>query len=112
MLIDKLHVRVDFDLLQHEVKRVLVFVIVGRPIGLPFQSDGIAWWRDGDSLVKMSQEIQHQILAESGRDFSGDIFPQATIDDLNDSSIANFRKLNVLICSNRVPTISNSSSRM
>lgn len=92
-LIDKLHVRVDFELLQQEGNRVLVFVIAGRPIGLPIQADGIAWWRDGDSLVKMPQEIQHQIFAESGHDFSGDICPPATIDELDDTAIANFRKL-------------------
>ena len=40
---------VDFELLQQEGKRVLVFVIAGCPIGLPIQADGIAWGRDGDS---------------------------------------------------------------
>jgi ATP-dependent DNA helicase RecG len=63
-LIGKLHVRVDFELLQQESKRVLVFVIAGRPIGLPIQADGIAWWRDGDSLVPMPEKVRRRIYEE------------------------------------------------
>lgn len=45
-LTDKLHVRVDFELLQHEGKRVLVFAIAGHPIGLPTRLHRlVARWR-------------------------------------------------------------------
>lgn len=35
---------VDFQVYEHEGKRVLVFEIAGRPVGLPVQADGVAWW--------------------------------------------------------------------
>ena len=44
-LIDKLKVMVDFQILKDpEGKRVLVFSVTSRPMGLPVQVDGIAWW--------------------------------------------------------------------
>ena len=49
-LIDKLKVMVHFQILEYQGKRVLVFHVAGRPLGLPVQSDGIAWWYEGDSL--------------------------------------------------------------
>ena len=91
-LMDKLHVRVDFQLYEHENKRVLVFEIAGHPLGLPIQVDGIAWWRDGDSLVPMPQEVLREIYAESGHDFSGDICPGLTLADLDNRAIETFRK--------------------
>jgi len=39
-LMDKLRVRVDFQLYEHEQKRVLVFDVAGRPSGLAVQVDG------------------------------------------------------------------------
>ncbi len=50
-LIDKLHVMVEFQLYEHEGKRVLVFDVASRPSGLPVQVDGVAWWYEGDSLI-------------------------------------------------------------
>jgi ATP-dependent DNA helicase RecG len=46
-LIDKLHVMVDFQVYEHEGKRVLAFDAASRPIGLPVQVDGVAWWYEG-----------------------------------------------------------------
>lgn len=42
-LIDKLKVMVDFQLLNSDGKRVLVFDVASRPLGLPVQVDGVAW---------------------------------------------------------------------
>jgi len=89
----KLHVRVDFSIYQHENGRVLVFDIASRPIGLPVQADGGAWWYQGDSLIPMPEDARRAIYAESGHDFSGDICPGATIEHLDDSAIENFRSL-------------------
>ena len=47
-LIDKLKIMVDFQLYSFEGKRVLVFEVSSRPLGLPVQSDGVAWWYEGD----------------------------------------------------------------
>jgi ATP-dependent DNA helicase RecG len=90
-LIAKLRIRIDFQLYDYEGKRVLVFDVAGRPAGLPVQSDGIVWWREGDSLVPMPQDVLRSIYAETGHDFSGDICPDATIQDLDVNAINAFR---------------------
>ena len=90
-LIEKLRVRVDFNLYEYNGKRVLVFEAASRPIGLPILVDGIAWWREGDSLIQMPRETQRKIYYESGHDFSGDICPGATVQDLDNSAIEAFR---------------------
>ena len=91
-LMNKLHIHVDFYTYQHENGRVLVFDVASRPIGLPVQADGGAWWYHGDSLIQMPEDICRAIYAESGHDFSGDICPGATIDDLDSGAIKKFRK--------------------
>ncbi len=55
-LIDKLHGAIDFQLYDHQGKRVLVFDVASRPIGLPVHADGISWWYEGDSLVPTFNE--------------------------------------------------------
>jgi ATP-dependent DNA helicase RecG len=90
-LMDKLRVRVDFDILEQSGKRVLVFDVAGRPLGLPVQVDGIAWWRDGDSLVPMPEDVRRRIYAETGFDFSGSVCQGVTIKDLDEGAINAFR---------------------
>ena len=91
-LIDKLKVMVDFHLLYSEDgKRVLVFEVASRPLGLPVQVDGVAWWYEGDSLIPMPEEIRRRIYDETGIDFSGTICPAARITDLDDAAIEAFR---------------------
>ena len=90
-LIGKLHVRIDFQLHEYDGKRVLVFVVTERPVGLPVQVDGIAWWRDGDSLIHMPPEVLRGIYAETGHDFSGDICKGATLNDLDTDAVNKFR---------------------
>jgi ATP-dependent DNA helicase RecG len=91
-LIDKLRVMVDFRLYDHDGKRVLMFEVASRPIGLPVQVDGVAWWYEGDSLIPMPEEIRRSIYAENGFDFSGDICPGATLSDIDEKAISVFRK--------------------
>lgn len=91
-LMDKLRVCVGFQLYEYEGKRVLVFEVASRPVGLPIQVDGIAWWRDGDSLVPMSESVRRQIYMELEYDFSSEICPEATINDLDGAAIEKFRK--------------------
>ena len=90
-LMDKLRVLVDFYIIQHKDGRVLVFVVAGRPMGLPVQVDGDAWWYHGDSLILLPEDIRRSIYAESGHDFSCDICEGATIDDLDSRAIETFR---------------------
>ena len=88
---DKLKVRVDFQLYEHVGKRVLVFEVSKRPTGLPVQFNGIAYWRDGDRLVPMPEAVRRAIYNESGEDFSGEICDGLAIDDLDPVAIEKFR---------------------
>jgi ATP-dependent DNA helicase RecG len=92
-LMNKLRIRIDFYTYQHENGRVLVFDVASRPIDLPVQADGGAWWYQGDSLILMPEDIRRSIYAESGHDFSGDICSGMTIDDLYSDAIEIFRNL-------------------
>jgi ATP-dependent DNA helicase RecG len=90
-LIEKLKVMVDFQILYSNEKRVLIFDVASRPLGLPVQIDGVAWWYEGDSLIPMSEEIRRKIYEEIGFDFSGKVCPSASIADLDDAAIEAFR---------------------
>lgn len=91
-LIDKLKVMVDFQpLYDDEGRRVLVFDVASRPMGLPVQVDGIAWWYEGDSLIPMPEEIRRRIYGETSFDFSGSICPAAKLSDLDENAIEAFR---------------------
>jgi len=89
---EKLRVRVDFQTFEENGKRVLIFRVFGRPIGLPVQSDGIVWWRKGDSLVQMPQEKIREIYNEAGHDFTNDFCLEASISDLDERAIELFRE--------------------
>ncbi len=91
-LIDKLKVMVDFQQLYDENgSRVLVFEVSPRPMGLPIQVDGVAWWYEGDSLIPMPEEIRRKIYEETGFDFSGSICEKADVNDLDEAAIEAFR---------------------
>ena len=87
-----LKVMVDFQpLYDDEGRRVLVFDVASRPMGLPVQVDGIAWWYEGDSLIPMPEEIRRRIYGETSFDFSGSICPAAKLSDLDENAIEAFR---------------------
>ncbi len=91
-LMDQLKVMIDFQILDYQDKRVLVFDVAARPIGLPVQVDGVAWWYEGDSLIPMPEEIRRKVYAEAGVDFSCEICQAAKLCDLNEASIEEFRR--------------------
>jgi len=91
-LIEKLHLNVDFSMVNHPDGRVLIFHVPTRPIGNPVKYEGIYWQREGDSLIAMSEDRLRGIFAEAGHDFSADICASATLDDLDTEAIENFRK--------------------
>ncbi len=91
-LIDKLKVAVDFQLFNPDGKRVLVFDVASRPLGLPVQVDGVAWRYEGDALIPMTEEFRRKIYDETGVDFSGTICTSATLSDLDDSAVETFRE--------------------
>ena len=92
-LIEKLHINVDFELFNEETdSRVLVFNVPRRPIGLPVQVNGVAWWREGDSLIPMPADVMREIFAEAAHDFSAEICADARVDALSPEAIAEFRR--------------------
>lgn len=91
-LMDRLHVKIDFEEFVVEGKRILVFTVASRPVGLPLLYNSIAYWRDGDVLTTMPGEEMRRIYEEGGHDFSADICQQATIADLDENAIEEFRK--------------------
>lgn len=90
-LMDKLKILVDFQIYEYEGKRVLVFSVANRPLGLPVQVDGVAWWYEGDSLIPMPENIRRRIYEEGGHDFSGSICTAAKLSDLDEVAVAEFR---------------------
>ena len=91
-LIEKLKVMVDFQLYEYKGKRVWVFDVASRPLGLPVQVDGVAWWYEGDSLIPMPEDIRRKIYEEIGVDFSGTICNEARIGDIDENAVEIFRK--------------------
>lgn len=86
--------RLNIDVSEHisSGKRILVFDIPPRPVGVPIKYKRIYWSREADSLVAMSEDKLRAIFAESGRDFSAEICPHATMRDLDSDAIEDFRR--------------------
>lgn len=93
-LMNKLKVRVDFEIHEHEKCRVLVFDVASRPLGMAVQIENGAWWYHGDSLVLMPETVRRDIyLLETDHDFSADVCKDASIQDLEPSAIETFRNI-------------------
>ncbi|MBK9166731.1 MAG: putative DNA binding domain-containing protein [Bryobacterales bacterium] len=92
-LVDRLGIQVTSEEIQHPNGRVLVFQVPPRPVGVPIQSDGVFWARAGDELRPLSQDRLRRIFQESGPDFSAELHPDATIDDLDPALIERFREM-------------------
>jgi len=91
-LMDRLRIKVDFEEEIVAEKRILIFSIASRPVGMPLSYNGIAYWREGDMLTPMPEGEKRRIYEEGGHDFSADICPAATLADLDENAIAEFRK--------------------
>lgn len=91
-LMDRIPLRLEVIEISYEGKRVLVFDIPPRPVGMPIKYNHVYWSRKADSLVPMSEERLRGIFAEAGHDFSADICRGATIQDLDPNAIEDFRR--------------------
>ncbi len=91
-LLDRLHLRIDIEVVRHPNGRVLVFTCPSRPIGMPMQYQGAYWMRSGEALVPMTPEKLQQIFAEAEPDFSAQICNKASFDDLDHRGIEVFRE--------------------
>lgn len=77
-----------------EGKRILMFKIPSSPRNIVMKWKGIAYGRDGESLKPLNQSKQDEIRRQTpAPDWSAEIVPDATIDDLDEVAIAKARKM-------------------
>lgn len=77
-----------------EGKRILMFKIPASPRNIVMKWKGIAFGRDGESLKPLNQSKQDEIRRQTpAPDWSAEIIPNATIDDLDEVAIAKARKM-------------------
>lgn len=92
-LVDKLKLRIEVSEVAHPDGRVLVFEVPPRPIGTPIACDGAYLMRAGEDLVPMTPDMLGRIFDEAGPDYSAEICPKATLDDLDPRAVENMRKM-------------------
>jgi ATP-dependent DNA helicase RecG len=92
-LLQRIHFRVDATEYYKDQKRIVIFHIPPRPIGTALQYQGRYLMRSGSSLTSMTAEKIKQILSEGQIDFSAEICPKTTIQDLDPNAIDILRKL-------------------
>ncbi|MDP8213595.1 MAG: ATP-binding protein [Candidatus Euphemobacter frigidus] len=100
-LIERLHLRIDAEEIRHPDGRVLIFHVPSRPLGTPLQYKGAYWMRRGEDLVPMLPDMLRRIFNETGPDFSHEICPYSSIEDLDPDAITEFRKRWVIKSGNR-----------
>ena len=75
-------------------KRILMFKIPASPRNIVMKWKGVAYGRDGESLKPLNQSKQDEIRRQTpAPDWSAEIVPDATIDDLDEVAIAKARKM-------------------
>lgn len=91
-LIERLHLRIDAEIINHPDGRIIVFNVPSRPMGYPLHYNGAYWMRSGDTLVPMTPDMLKRIFDECGPDYSAEICGDMTISDLDASAIRLFRQ--------------------
>ena len=78
--------------LEVEGKRVLLFKVPATPRNIVMKWKGIAYGRDGESLKPLNQAKQDEIRQQPPiPDWTAQLVPNATIDDLDELAIATAR---------------------
>lgn len=90
-LIAQVHLRINVEEIYCPEGRVLVFHIPSRPIGMPLHLNGRYLMRAGQALTAMSADMIKRIFDESGPDFTAEVCPGASFEDLNIEAIEKFR---------------------
>ncbi|MFZ4441448.1 MAG: helix-turn-helix domain-containing protein, partial [Syntrophales bacterium] len=91
-LIERLRLRIDVEEIPHPDGRILVFHIPSRPLGMPVAYKGAYWMRGGEDLIPMTVDQIRRILEEAAPDYSAEICPGASLADLEQPAIEDFRK--------------------
>lgn len=74
--------------------RILMFKIPASPRNIVMKWKGIAFGRDGESLKPLNQSKMDEIRHQTPKpDWSAELVPNATIDDLDEVAIAKARKM-------------------
>lgn len=75
-------------------KRILMFKIPASPRNIVMKWKGIAYGRDGESLKPLNQSKQDEIRNQTPySDWSAEIVPNASLDNLDEVAIAKARKM-------------------
>lgn len=86
-----------------EGKRILMFKVPASPRNIVMTWKGIAYCRDGESIKPMNQSKMDEIRGQAPTpDWSAEIVPDATLDDLDEVAIAKARKMFKKV-HNRIP---------
>ncbi|WP_435416051.1 ATP-binding protein [Polaribacter aestuariivivens] len=85
---NRLAIRVHIEeLFDKNGLRVLVTKVPSRPLGRTIKFEGVPLMRTGDSLRNMSDEEILSILSEQEPDFSANICPELTIEDIDKNAM-------------------------
>ncbi|MBI5634979.1 MAG: putative DNA binding domain-containing protein [Nitrospirae bacterium] len=90
-LIERIHLRIDAEEIHHHQGRVLVFHVPSRPIGMPIHYEGRYFMRAGESLAPMLPDMMKRIFDEAGPDFTAETCQGASIADLDQKAVDDFR---------------------
>ena len=85
--------RIEAEAFEVDSKRVVVFHVPPRPLGVPMSYRGAYLMRSGESLVPMTPDMLKAIFAETVPDFSATFRDSATLDDLEPRATEEFRAL-------------------
>ncbi len=83
--------RIEIEEVFHSGRRVLVFHVAQRPLGDPQQYKGVHWMRVGGSTCVMTNDRLQEIFAERVPDFSSEMCPSASLDDLDNMAVERLR---------------------
>ena len=92
-LLSRVHLRIEIEEQYYNNKRVILFYVPSRPIGMPIHYKGSYWMRRGEDLVPMTPDLLQKIFAESNPDFSQEICSTASFDELSSEAIEEFRNM-------------------
>lgn len=79
--------------IEHNGQRLVIFEIPPSPQGIVIESNGFAYAREWESLVAISRSKREQIESQKSTDWSVQIIPEATIEDLSKEAIEKARIL-------------------
>ncbi len=87
-----------------EGKRILMFKIPAAPRNIVIKWKGIAYGRNGESLVPLNESKSDEIRYQSPRpDWSAELVPTATIGDLDELALATARIMYKKVHSSTIP---------